>query len=294
MYFDNTQSNATYLTMDTERDHAISNIISIKDSSADILLLLNQYKEYVTELQEWVQSQENIDLYQMVAFYSGSHDKKNFALHSLKIVCVFFIQTAGMIVLTKTQWEKADKNHVCNRHDFDENWNVYLAFFFSLLISLLLNDQLSAISKFGMYDWAMNESDNLPPFINRLWLGIGLSVNVFVLGMSWFTSVIIIYLSDDPIDMVLNSMAVYFIIELDDEVVGWSNYEHIEIFLEQKYESWMEKCKLRAERNNFRESWSTYLGKFVLFMLKWITYPSFRLIVFILSFAPPLYVLICY
>ena len=66
-----------------------------------------------------------------------------------------------------------------------------------------------------------------PEFVNSFWVGVGLWTNLFSLVLSWFVSCIIIYTSSNILDMVLNAVAVTFMLTLDDEIIGASDYHRI-------------------------------------------------------------------
>lgn len=73
------------------------------------------------------------------------------------------------------------------------------------------------------YQWGSQQ----PPFVNNMWVAIGLWTNIIVLCMSWFCASIIIYVSTNLLDMVLNAVAILFMITLDDEMVTFSDYNNI-------------------------------------------------------------------
>merc|ERR1712154_327090 len=58
-------------------------------------------------------------------------------------------------------------------------------------------------------------------------LQIGFTVNIIVAIVAVYGSFLVIFFSDDSLDMVLNSVALFFIVELDDMLVRQSDYERI-------------------------------------------------------------------
>ena len=82
------------------------------------------------------------------------------------------------------------------------------------LLSVLCRDR---------YQWGEQQ----PNFVNPMWVGVGLWTNTFSLIISWFVSCIIIYTSGDILEMVLNSVAVTFMMTLDDEIVLDQDYRNL-------------------------------------------------------------------
>jgi len=261
------------------------------------------FKEHKKELMEWAKSQENIDLYQLNAFYAGTHAKGNYLLNYVKTFAVLGIQLFGMSWIITTKMDEVLNDHECDSSDFSDPSN-WIAFFFSLYLALIIGIQLTKISDLGMYGWSnlykWNKYDttditNMPPFVNRLWLGIGLFLNIILLIVSFFVSVLVIYTTPggEPLDMALNSMAVYFITELDDEIVGPNDYDNIATFLtSNKYSTFMHNEWYKHETNPL--SYTTKIGNKIL-KISYITNSrSFRIIIGLFCLIAPVYVLICY
>lgn len=82
----------------------------------------------------------------------------------------------------------------------------------------------------GMYK-NMKYAENVK-FINIVWLQLGFTVNVIVSIIAVYGSFIVIFFSDNSLDMVLNSVALFFIVELDDLLVNDNDYERIGDYIE--------------------------------------------------------------
>ena len=78
-------------------------------------------------------------------------------------------------------------------------------------------------------------------FISTFWLQAGFTVNVIVSIVAVYGSFVVIFFSDDSLDMVLNSVALFFIVELDDLLVNDSDYERIGDYIENYVKSEMEE-----------------------------------------------------
>merc|ERR1719208_170317 len=65
------------------------------------------------------------------------------------------------------------------------------------------------------------------PFLNVFWLRMGFSVNVIASILAVYGSFMAVFFSDNSLDMILNSVALFFVAELDDLLVKSSDYSKI-------------------------------------------------------------------
>merc|ERR1719445_930947 len=68
--------------------------------------------------------------------------------------------------------------------------------------------------------------------VNVIWLRVGLSVNVFVTTAAVYGSFVTVFFSDNSLDMILNSVALFFLVELDDMLVKAKDYGTVKKYLE--------------------------------------------------------------
>eukprot|EP01084_Bolivina_argentea_P072664 131933_1 len=215
-----------------------------RESMDEVSRLRDEYKAFTDDLLDWAASQENLDVYQMNAFYARTHDLSYYWRNYWKTFCVQFIQTAGLVILLYYDWNQIIETELhenATETEVEEEDDPYdrgicsteghillklLAFFLISFLSMRLSDQIATISQYGMYSWGNQIME--PHFIHWGWVAYGLMVNYITLVGSCFISTQVVYLSETPLDMILNFVALYFIIELDDEVVTWQNYEDIE------------------------------------------------------------------
>lgn len=165
-----------------------------------------------------------------------------------------------------------------------------MAFAFTGFISLTLNDQLTELNEQGIYRF----KNNLPPFFNKFWLSSGIFINTFVLAASWFVSIVVIFLATDPLDMILNSIAVYFIIELDDMMVNRVDYEFVERWLDDEYEMWMRVKFERRKQVGYEISCIEKVGRGILWCSSCTENNGVQWCIRALSVSIPFAVLICF
>eukprot|EP01084_Bolivina_argentea_P041710 76982_1 len=172
-------------------------------------------------IKQWAAQQDFLDVYMVNAFYTGTAQRSQYILSFWKTTTCFALQIVGIWLLLDAQWTESGAGS-CGG---GTGGNVALvAFFFATYVTLFCTEQIRSLNNYGMYQWGENQ----PDFVNPLWVGVGLWVNLFSLTMSWFASCIIIYASSNILDMVLNAVAVTFMITLDDEIIGESDYGRIE------------------------------------------------------------------
>ena len=119
--------------------------------------------------------------------------------------------------------------------------------------------------------------------MNKLWVAIGFYANLIVIILAWLCSTITIFASKSLLDMVLNSVAVLFMIQIDDEIVTFSDYDNV-LHTMAEFAS-----KSRAEAG---------CDKIAEFLLKiqvlWAKPRVCALVIFPLTLVPPLFTLFCY
>ena len=71
------------------------------------------------------------------------------------------------------------------------------------------------------------QGENQPGGVSKIWVAIGFYTNIIVLVLCWLCSSIIIFATKDLLEMVLNSVAVLFMISIDDEIVSFDDRNNI-------------------------------------------------------------------
>jgi len=171
-------------------------------------------------LQLWAQRNDFLDIYMVTAFYMGTGQRSQYFMSLWKVVTCAALQFYGIWTLMRDQWTVYQENGSCNGSGGSV---AFIAFLFATYISLYCSEQIRTLNRYGMYGWGQSQ----PQFVNSMWVGVGLWTNLCSLFMSWLVSCIIIFTSGDLLEMVLNAVAVTFMLSLDDEIVGTSDYENI-------------------------------------------------------------------
>ena len=123
-----------------------------------------------------------------------------------------------------------------------------LAFLFSSFLAFYCFDQLTGV-EVGMYR-NMRHAQKIK-YINVVWLRIGFSVNVFASIVAVYGSFLVVFFSNDSLDMILNSVALFFVVEMDDLLVKKEDYERVEKYIQEyTYKDKRDAVLRRSVRTN--------------------------------------------
>lgn len=174
-------------------------------------------------IKTWAQQQSYLDVYMVNAFYLGTAQRSQYFMSFWKTATCFGLQFIGILLLWQDQWEAYQEQSAGGCAGEIKGNVAIIGFFFATYITIFCTEQIRSLNRYGMYGWGEQQ----PDFVNSLWVGLGLWTNLFSLVLSWFVSCIIIFTSSNILDMVLNSVAVTFMLTLDDEIIGSSDYNRI-------------------------------------------------------------------
>ena len=161
-----------------------------------------------------------LDIYQVTSFLKYYHpkhksDRGRYAFYCFKCIICALIQTLGMVAflnyVIKTNWDE-HKIECTMKAEWDLR---SVAVLFSAYISVSLWNIIRELTQQGLYE----NRAYLPPFLANEWVYLGLYCNSFTLMAATAGSFLLIYTADSTVDIVLNSVALYFIIELDNNLV---------------------------------------------------------------------------
>eukprot|EP00483_Globobulimina_turgida_P013745 UN13771 len=170
----------------------------------------------------------------MSAFISKNGDNccKRYFYYAKAICCAIF-QTVGIIALIYNEITNSDKDFCEMGSDWAPKTIATVASFY---IALTMFGMIQHVDEQGLYEieaWAMKD---MVPFIQPKWWYLGYNANCFALVGAVYGSIIVIYLSPSALEVVLNSVALFFIIELDDLMVDEYDYKRIRKYFDQQYD----------------------------------------------------------
>ena len=222
-----------------------------------------------------------MDIYQMCSFMAQNEDSccKKYTYY-LKALCCAIFQSAGLVIFIYNAIRDTDKS-LC---ESDADWDVKcIATIATLYISLTMGGMIQIIDSQGLYEFDGWSSETIPPFLDRRWLFLGLYVNYFALMGAILGSFILIYVSESALDVILNAVALFFVVEMDDLMIDQYDYERVAEFFTENYDA-----------NNYKETYQDTScqnicmktgGSIVIFCV---------LVAMLGALAAPFYMAICY
>ena len=165
-----------------------------------------------------------------------------------------------------------------------------LSFLLSTYLSYTTIRELSDTK--GMYAYILLKGFNAP-WIDHGWLYFGFVVNTVAAVTAVWGSFFIIFWTEHAVDMVLNSVALFFLVELDDLLVDGRDYDKIETELldEEAFE------KRRKPTGRMKTGICGTVGDWIVTLIVFMVGGPFqvlRLITIVLCVFVPFYIAICY
>ena len=101
------------------------------------------------------------------------------------------------------------------------------------------------------------------------------------------------YTSEDALDMVLNSVALYFIVEVDDNAVFFNEYKKLKKWIDVHYDDWIDDVyqQQQVEPNKLLQKCYDFVINIAHFMAN---RRYGRFIFLPIAFVAPIYMLVCF
>ena len=181
-------------------------------------------------------NRDDIDIYQMCAFlYLNEDSKRKRYFYYLKAFICALIQTVGITIyfvsiVQDTLFDENDKLEICDS-DVLANFDLrFLSFLLAGYISCKIGGLLRSISDKSLYHMNFWTFETCPPFVAPHWILFGGWVNVYALSISVLSSYCVIFASETMLDVFLNSVALFFVIEVDDFMLDSGDFDNIIMF----------------------------------------------------------------
>lgn len=185
-------------------------------------------------LEQHAEDGETLDIYQMCSFMAYNSDSNcKLYFYYMKAMCCALFQTAGLVIFIYNAIRETDKELCAGDGDWDVRAIATIA---TLYISLTMGGMVQTIDSQGLYEFDGWSTETIPPFLSPRWLFVGLYVNYFSLMGAILGSFIVIYVSESALDVVLNAVALFFVVEMDDLMIDEYDYERIVDFFKDTYD----------------------------------------------------------
>eukprot|EP01084_Bolivina_argentea_P087765 158514_1 len=190
---------------------------------------LNDANDIIELISDYAENEEYFDIYQICAF-DAENDKKHYKSSISKALLCLILQLPSIIFIIYGEMSGSDKTWCNNLNEDGKDFGIIvskcLAFGYSLYVSFYIEDYIQN-KKRGMRCINLTDLSNKPAFLNGNWLRIGGYYNDFASYCATIASYMIIFLAESQIDLVLNALALFFLIEVDDLLVGQFDYHKI-------------------------------------------------------------------
>jgi len=185
----------------------------------------------------------DLDIYRVCAWV-GKRSKTDIpptdrAIYYGKALVCFCIQTAGLGLFLYVQMAPLfeDIAYLCYRSTNDISQYVdeiqALSVMFAFYISFRTGGQMFDIGRSGLYKLNMWSGEDCPPFVSRNWVFLGLYTNIFACFGSIIGSFVVLYKADDILNVILHSVALFFISDVDDFMLNKKDYGKINKWLQR-------------------------------------------------------------
>ena len=175
-------------------------------------------------------NESNFDIYQICGFRAKNGSRIYFFITVIKALLCNLLQISSIPLLLWEVGEDAQKGF-CDKSG--EPQLRYIGFLIVSFISSLSYEWMDKNNQKGFYVLLSEGEDYKPKWLNHYWLVYGNFVNVLLCFEIVFASAWIVYVSESILDMVLNSVALFFIVELDDMLVTSNAYRLIYKFIDE-------------------------------------------------------------
>lgn len=192
-------------------------------------------EQTVSRIQQCAAAGSGFDIYQVTAFLYCNRECGNYPIAAIKSMSCLMIQGPILAYLIDEIVAKGFEKRVemCDSSkEYSSWWLAYFGFACSVYIALSLNQMYQKTIHGGMNCVCMMKFTNLPDCLSGRWLFLGCFYNAFLFKVAIILSLFVIFFSTTVMDMVLNSVALLFVVQMDDVMVTAADYKMIETFLD--------------------------------------------------------------
>ena len=197
-------------------------------------------QEALKGMLERLEGQTDIDSYDMMAL-EPNVDATLFAGNQTRVRICFLIQVVApffvgahiiSLVVAPDEDDKDQSIQWANLCQVDKGWHQWMTKIMNKAVGMSLLLYMFNYLEGKSYAWDAKPTQDLLlqgkifSFLEEpQWCGIGQLANGLALCWSGLVSIAVIYYSETPLDIVLNSLALFFLIEIDDQLLDKYDYE---------------------------------------------------------------------
>eukprot|EP01083_Nonionella_stella_P090606 253103_1 len=189
--------------------------------------------EVLEHLSDCCEDGEYLDIYQILAFRwcQRKQEPRKFWVILLRAILAATTQLLGMIVVL---YQEVNAGIAADDTLCVPNMPFYfkcLTCLFLWVIVVFAYDGFMVFRSHGMYRIHHITLHNMPDFINPFFVMLGRYINTIVMLFVLWGSFALVWSSTMATDIVLNAVAMFFMLELDDLFVSDQHYKDLQVFL---------------------------------------------------------------
>ena len=188
-------------------------------------------EQVVRRIEKCASNKQGFDIFQITAFLYCNRGYGNYWSAAGKSVLCLLTQLPALIYIISEFIHAESGRSWCNTTETEGHmWLRYFAFLFAAYIAMRVWALFQDTIHGGMYCVYMATFTNLPDCLSGLWLFTGAFYNTACFVLVVCASMLVILMSEKVFDMVLNCVALLFLMQMDDTFVTAADYKHVEIF----------------------------------------------------------------
>lgn len=241
----------------------------------EIAVMELSVEDTVARIKTSASEKNGFDIFQVTAFLYNNPTYGSYWQAALKCAVCLMTQIPALLYLIYEITVKGfeERKAWCEPNkEGHQLWHAYFAFFLASYITLQLFSIYQDTIHGGMYCVYMEEFTNLPDCLSGRWLYCGCQYNSFCLKLAVLASLLTIFFSTQVFDMVLNCVALFFLVQMDDSFVTRKDYKIIENFLKMVTSTLgiiAHSCRIVRHGSSLRSSSNFFLLRAQYFCLFW-------------------------
>mmetsp|Transcript_10701 Transcript_10701/g.13322 ORF Transcript_10701/g.13322 Transcript_10701/m.13322 type:complete len:308 (+) Transcript_10701:24-947(+) len=194
-----------------------------------------EQQDIIDDILEACDAQEGLDIYQWCAFESkmvkmNKQYRIKYLWSCFKAIICSLLQTVGLLILGRRQIIDGVQLKGWCEMEGDHDARI-LAIGFSFYVAFTVSGWLKSLHDEGMYNQDVFGWDNTPWFVSPGWISFGYTVNLIGSVIAVWVSFFIIFFQLTPFDIIINAVAVFFLLDIDDLLMHTTHYESIGDFI---------------------------------------------------------------
>ena len=177
-------------------------------------------------IQECAKNEQGFDVFQLTAFWWKNRLVVGDMVPCRSLLCILLQIPASVMVVQELQFRPESKSARCKDLELDAFHAVMLGIFGVLKATYMLMRYRQVVYG-GLYRFNLHDFSELPHFISGVPLVFGRFYNMTCYSTMCWGSLYLLYRSTSTVDMILNCIALDFVVEIDNLLVTPTDYRNV-------------------------------------------------------------------